>query len=89
MVLPVQARFVKRISGLLTAPNVTEAIVARWQSYLLQIDGSLASQVRDTQAECGLFERRCKRSKVHSLIKFCLGRYADTEVICYYRFSLE
>lgn len=40
-----QARFVKRLSGLLSSPMVTDGIVARWMSYLQQMDSSLASQV--------------------------------------------
>lgn len=44
--LALQGRFIKRVSGLLTSPNVTQAIVSRWQSYLQQIDGDLASKVR-------------------------------------------
>ncbi|CAL8471049.1 g10591 [Coccomyxa elongata] len=45
-----QARFVERVSGLLSAPSVTNGIVSRWMSYLQLMDSNLASQVSNAVA---------------------------------------
>lgn len=47
-----QARFVKRVGGLLSAPMNTAGIVSRWMSYLQQMDGSLAAQVQPSKLPC-------------------------------------
>ncbi|BDA45347.1 Catalase isozyme C [Coccomyxa sp. Obi] len=45
-----KARFVQRVSGLLSAPSVTNGITSRWMSYLQQMDSNLASQVSNAVA---------------------------------------